>query len=138
MKLTGFVTGAGPVGVSGDVGRVAICRNRTETAMSMKKLFVGGISWATNDEMLREAFASYGSVLDAKVIYDRDTGRSRGFGFVTFEEDGDAEEAMVSMDGEEFDGRVIRVNEAKERNQQPRREYRNEFSDGFRGDREEF
>ncbi|KAJ8908974.1 hypothetical protein NDN08_005674 [Rhodosorus marinus] len=138
MKLTGFVTGAGAVGVSGDVGRVAVCRKRTETVMSMKKLFVGGISWATNDEMLREAFASYGSVLDAKVIYDRDTGRSRGFGFVTFEEDGDAEQAMVSMDGEEFDGRVIRVNEAKERNQQPRREYRNEFSDGFGGDREEF
>uniref|UniRef100_A0A7S3A076 RRM domain-containing protein n=1 Tax=Rhodosorus marinus TaxID=101924 RepID=A0A7S3A076_9RHOD len=136
MKVTGFVTGAGAVGVSGDVGRVAVCRKRTETVMSMKKLFVGGISWATNDDILREMFATYGSVLDAKVIYDRDTGRSRGFGFVTFEEDGDAEEAMGALDGEEVDGRIIRVNEAKERN--PRRGYRNEFNDGFGGDREEF
>ena len=53
-----------------------------------KKLFVGGLSWDTTDDSLREAFASCGEITEAKVIKDRDTGRSRGFGFVTFTQDG--------------------------------------------------
>jgi len=79
------------------------------------KLFVGGLAWATNDEGLRNAFEAYGDVTDAKVILDRDTGRSRGFGFVTFAESGDAAQAMSAMDGADLDGRTIRVNEAQER-----------------------
>ena len=80
-----------------------------------KKLFVGGLSWGTNDEALKDAFVSFGDVADAKVITDRETGRSRGFGFVTFEESGDADNAIQEMDGAELDGRVLRVNEAKAR-----------------------
>jgi RNA recognition motif-containing protein len=90
-----------------------------------KKLFVGNLSWNTRDESLFEAFAQFGEVSDAKVIFDRETGRSRGFGFVTFAEEQAGQDAMSAMDGQELDGRPIRVNEAQER--------RN--GGGFRGDR---
>ena len=80
-----------------------------------KKLFVGGLSWGTNDDGLREAFERFGSIHEAKVILDRETGRSRGFGFVTFDNDDDAMGAMSEMDGQDLDGRSIKVNEAQER-----------------------
>ena len=80
-----------------------------------KKLFVGGLSWDTTDDGLRDAFERFGETTEAKVIRDRDTGRSRGFGFVTFNEASSAEEAMSQMDGVNLDGRRIRVNEAQER-----------------------
>jgi len=83
------------------------------------KLFVGGLAWATDDEGLRAAFSEHGTVTDAKVINDRDTGRSRGFGFVTFESADQAQAAIAAMDGSNLDGRNIRVNEAQERS--PRR-----------------
>ena len=85
-----------------------------------KKLFVGGLAWATTSEGLGEAFSRFGEVSDARVITDRETGRSRGFGFVTFEDDAAAEEALEQMDGAELDGRSLRVNEANERESRPR------------------
>jgi RNA recognition motif-containing protein len=82
-----------------------------------KKLFVGSLSWGTDDETLREAFAVHGEIVEAVVITDRDTGRSRGFGFVTFEDDEAADKAMAALNGTELDGRTIRVDvaQAKER-----------------------
>ena len=80
-----------------------------------KKLFVGGLSWDTTDEGLKQAFASYGEITEAKVITDRDTGRSRGFGFVTFAQDDDAKTAISKMDGTSLDGKTIKVNEAQEK-----------------------
>ncbi len=80
-----------------------------------KKLFVGNLSWNTRDEQLFEAFAQFGEVSEAKVITDRDTGRSRGFGFVTFEDDEAGDKAMQAMHGSDLDGRPLRVNEAQER-----------------------
>ena len=80
-----------------------------------KKLFVGGLSWYTKDDGLRQAFASYGEITEAKVITDRDTGRSRGFGFVTFAQDDDAKTAISKMDGTSLDGKTIKVNEAQEK-----------------------
>ncbi len=80
-----------------------------------KKLFVGGLSWGTDDNGLRAAFAEYGDVTDAKVISDRDTGRSRGFGFVTFATSEAATTAMNEMNGSTLDGRTLNVNEARER-----------------------
>jgi RNA recognition motif-containing protein len=80
-----------------------------------KKLYVGGLSWDTNDLGLKAAFESFGPVAEAKVITDRDTGRSRGFGFVTFESAGDADTAISQMDGQELDGRRVRVNEAQDK-----------------------
>ena len=80
-----------------------------------KKLFVGGLSWGSDDESLRQAFEKFGQISEAKVITDRETGRSRGFGFVTFASDSDAAAALSEMDGKELDGRTIKVNEAQER-----------------------
>lgn len=79
------------------------------------KLFVGGLSWDTNDAGLNQAFSRFGSVTDAKVILDRDTGRSRGFGFVTLGDATQAEAALREMDGATLDGRTIRVNEAQDK-----------------------
>ena len=85
-----------------------------------KKLFVGGLSWGTGDEQLKAAFESFGTVSDAKVVMDRESGRSRGFGFVSFSEDDAAQRALSEMDGKELDGRSIRVNEAQEKPRPPR------------------
>jgi RNA recognition motif-containing protein len=81
----------------------------------MKKLFIGGLSFNTMDDGLREAFERFGEVTEAKVITDRETGRSRGFGFVTFTEASAADAAIAEMNDKDLDGRTIRVNEAEEK-----------------------
>ena len=80
-----------------------------------KKLYVGNLSWGTTEEGLRQSFEQFGNVLEARVITDRDTGRSRGFGFVTLEDDDAADTAIQEMDGQELDGRPLRVNVANDR-----------------------
>ena len=88
-----------------------------------KKLFVGGLSWGVDDKMLGESFDKFGPITEVKVITDRETGRSRGFGFVTFENAGDADQACSEMDGVEIDGRAVKVNEAQDkRDRGPSRE----------------
>ena len=79
------------------------------------KLFVGGLAWATRDETLREHFAQCGEVTDAKVIMERETGRSRGFGFVTFADAESAAKAREELNNSDLDGRSIRVDTATER-----------------------
>jgi len=79
------------------------------------KLFVGSLSWDTTDQTLRDAFTRFGEVVEAKVITERDSGRSRGFGFVTFTDDEAGRNAISEMNGTELDGRTIRVDEASER-----------------------
>ena len=80
-----------------------------------KKLFVGSLSWNTDDAGLRAAFEEFGEVTEAKVITERDTGRSRGFGFVTFSDPAAADVAIETMNDRELDGRPIRVNEAHDK-----------------------
>lgn len=80
-----------------------------------KKLFVGGLSWGTKEESLRQAFERFGTIEDVHVAVDRDTGRSRGFGFVTFAEEEQAKTALNEMNGTELDGRSLRVDFATER-----------------------
>jgi hypothetical protein len=80
-----------------------------------RKLFVGGLSWNTTDEGLKEAFSRFGAVTEAKVVTDRETGRSRGFGFVTYQEATDGAAAQQAMDGASLDGRSIRVNAAEDK-----------------------
>ncbi|KAF1892473.1 hypothetical protein Lal_00010939 [Lupinus albus] len=88
--------------------------------MSGSKLFVGGLSYGVDDQALRDAFASFGEVVEARVISDRDTGRSRGFGFVNFNSDESASTAQTAMDGQDLNGRNIRVSFANERPSGPR------------------
>jgi len=78
------------------------------------KIFVGGLSWDTDDTSLKNAFAAFGTVAEAKVITDRMTGRSRGFGFVTFDS-GDAVPEALTFDGKMLDGRTVRVDRATRR-----------------------
>ena len=79
------------------------------------RCFVGGLAWATDDNNLQQAFSQYGEILDAKIINDRETGRSRGFGFVTFGSEESMRQAIEEMNGKELDGRNITVNEAQSR-----------------------
>jgi RNA recognition motif-containing protein len=91
------------------------------------KLFIGGIPWSLTNEALKELFAEFGEITEAIIITDRDTGRSKGFGFVTFVNEADAQKAL-EMDGREIEGRNIMVNLAKPR----------ENKDGFRRDNNRF
>jgi RNA recognition motif-containing protein len=79
-----------------------------------KTLYVGNLPWSTTDTALSEAFSEYGSVVSSRIITDRETGRSRGFGFVEVD-DSDVDTIVSAMNGSDFDGRQIVVNEAKAR-----------------------
>lgn len=79
------------------------------------KLFVGNLSFSTTEDQLHETFGQFGSVVEAKIILDRDTGRPRGFGFVTMDSEDSAQEAIDGMNGTMLDGRPLRVNIAEER-----------------------
>ncbi|KAJ5900348.1 uncharacterized protein N7473_004418 [Penicillium subrubescens] len=79
------------------------------------KLYVGNLHWATNDDSLRNAFSEYGQVLDVTVMRDRETGRSRGFGFVTFLDAQEADAAIAGLNDQDLDSRRIRVNLANTR-----------------------
>lgn len=96
--------------------------------MQNNKLFVGSLPWSISSDKLQELFSQYGPITEAIVITDRDTGRSKGFGFLTFEKEEDAKKAL-EMDGKEIEGRTIVVNVAK-----PREERGSGGSGGFRRD----
>ncbi len=80
-----------------------------------KKLYVGNLSYGTTDSDLRAMFEEFGAVESAQVIMDRDTGRSKGFGFVEMGRDQEAQAAIQSLNGKEIDGRALTVNEARPR-----------------------
>lgn len=84
-------------------------------------IFVGNISWSAGDADLRSSFEEYGQVDSAKVIMDRDSGRSRGFGFVEMPDDSAANAAIEGLNGASLMGRDLRVNEARPREERPRR-----------------
>ena len=88
------------------------------------KLYVGNLSYNIRDDDLQQAFSQYGTVTSAKVMMDRDTGRSKGFGFVEMGSDPEAQAAINAMNGQALDGRAIVVNEARPREERP---------GGFRG-----
>lgn len=79
------------------------------------RLYVGNLSFRTTEDELQSTFQEFGEVVEVKVILDRDTGRSRGFAFVTMENDDAAQKAIEAMDGAMLDGRNLRVNQAEER-----------------------
>ncbi len=81
----------------------------------MKNIYVGNLAYSVSDDELREAFAAYGEVARAKVIMDRDTGRSKGFGFVEMPNDSEAQAAIDGLNEQPINGRNVRVNEARPR-----------------------
>ncbi len=87
-----------------------------------KKLYVGNLSFSVTDDELQQAFASFGNVLSARIVMDKMSGRSKGFGFVEIEQDSAADEAVSKMDGQTIAGRAVRVSEAKPQEERPRRE----------------
>lgn len=99
-----------------------------------KRLYVGGLPWATNDETLRAGFSNAGTVVSANVIMDKMTGRSKGFGFVEMSTDEEAQNAIAMFDGKDFEGRKITVNEAKPMTERSDRGPRRDF--GGRGQSE--
>jgi RNA recognition motif-containing protein len=89
----------------------------------MYKLFVGGLPFSTSDEELAEIFGEHGKVSSAVVIKDRDTGRSKGFGFVEFENDEEGKAAEKATHNSEIGGRTVTVNEARPKEDRPRRDF---------------
>lgn len=86
-----------------------------------KKLYVGNLAFSVTDDELMQAFTSFGNIASARVVMDRMTGRSKGFGFVEIEDDGQADEAINKMNGQTIGGRPVRVSEAKPQEDRPRR-----------------
>jgi RNA recognition motif-containing protein len=84
------------------------------------KLFIGSLAWATNDDSLKDFFAGVGTVVSASVIMDRETNRSKGFGFVEMSSEEEAKAAVEQLNGKELDGRAIVVSEARPREERPR------------------
>lgn len=89
------------------------------------KLFIGSLAWATNDDSLKDFFSQAGTVQSANVIVDRETNRSKGFGFVEMSSDEEAKKAIDELNGKELDGRPIVVSEARPREERPRYENAN-------------
>lgn len=89
-----------------------------------KKLYVGGIPYSTTEDELKAAFAEIGEVTSSAIIIDKMTGRSKGFGFIEMANDGDADKAITEMNGKDFQGRTLTVNEARPLEERaPRREF---------------
>lgn len=88
--------------------------------MNHSKLYVGNLSYNVRDEDLHEHFSAHGQVVSAKVLMDRDTGRSKGFGFVEMGSPAEAEAAIRALDGQSLDGRAVNVKEAQPKEERPR------------------
>ncbi|HPF31353.1 MAG TPA: RNA-binding protein [Candidatus Saccharibacteria bacterium] len=91
--------------------------------MAQQNLFVGSLAYATNDDSLKAFFEKIGEVASARVVTDRDSGRSKGFGFVEFVNDDDNQKAIDQLNGKELDGRAISVNLARPKEDRPRRDF---------------
>ena len=86
-------------------------------------IYVGNLSYRMNDEELEAVFLKFGAVKSAKVIMDRETGKSKGFGFIEMEDSSAGTKAIEALNGNESEGRTLRVNEAKPREEKPRRQF---------------
>ena len=102
--------------------------------MDKKKLYVGNLPWSLNNDSLRELFTQYGEITEAVIIMDKYSGRSKGFGFVTFANEADAQRAIDEMANKELEGRKIIVNVARPKEQRPggdRGGFRRDFRRGY-------
>lgn len=87
------------------------------------QIYVGNVSYGTNEEGLKALFSEFGEVKSVKLITDRETGKAKGFGFVTMPNDSEANSAIEALNGKDYDGRSLRINEAKPREERPKREF---------------
>ena len=100
--------------------RERLCSSQLLLQKSQMKLYVGNLSFETTENDLRDLFAEYGTVTDVAILNDRETGRSRGFGFVTFSDATGGNAAVEALNGKEVSGRALTVNEARAREERPR------------------
>lgn len=91
--------------------------------MAQQNLFIGSLAYSTTDDTLKAHFEQIGPVVSARVITDRDSGRSKGFGFVEFENEADNQKAVDQLDGKELDGRTISVGLARPKEDRPKRDF---------------
>ncbi|XP_072965410.1 28 kDa ribonucleoprotein, chloroplastic-like [Typha angustifolia] len=98
--------------------RGARVERTSQESIPSLRIYVGNLPWQVDDARLEQVFSEHGKVVDARVVYDRETGRSRGFGFVTMATQSELDDAIAALDGQSLDGRALRVNVAEER---PRR-----------------
>jgi RNA recognition motif-containing protein len=103
--------------------------------MAQQNLFIGSLAYATTDDTLKAFFEQIGAVTSARVITDRDSGRSKGFGFVEFENESDNQKAVDQLDGKELDGRAISVGLARPKEDRPRRDFGGSNDRGGNSDR---
>ena len=87
------------------------------------QIYIGNMNYRTTEDEVNELFSQYGEVESVKLISDRETGRAKGFGFVTMNDDASAKEAIEALNEKEFSGRTLRINEAKPREERPRRQF---------------
>lgn len=91
------------------------------------QIYVGNMSYGTTEDGLKALFEEYGEVSSVKIITDRETGRAKGFGFVGMDDNASGQNAIEGLNGKEFDGRILKINEAKPREEKPRRSFNNRF-----------
>lgn len=91
------------------------------------QIYVGNMSYGTTEESLKALFTQFGEVSSVKLITDRETGRAKGFAFVAMNDNAAAQNAIDELNGKEFDGRTLRINEARPREDKPRREFNNRY-----------
>lgn len=103
--------------------------------MAQQNLFIGSLAYATTDDTLKAFFEQIGEVESARVITDRDSGRSKGFGFVEFKNESDNQKAVDQLDGKELDGRAISVGLARPKEDRPRRDFGGNNDRGGNSDR---
>ena len=87
------------------------------------QIYVGNMSYGTKEESLKELFAQFGEVDRVTIITDRETGRAKGFGFISMNDNAAGQNAIDELNGKEFEGRTLRINEARPREERPRREF---------------
>jgi len=98
--------------------------------MAKQNLFIGSLAYATTDDSLKACFEQVGEVASARVVTDRDSGRSKGFGFVEFQDEANNQKAIDQLNGKELDGRAISVNLARPKEDRPRRDFDNNRGNG--------
>ncbi|MCV6606937.1 MAG: RNA-binding protein [Campylobacterales bacterium] len=91
------------------------------------QIYVGNMSYQSTEEGIKELFSQFGEVENVKIIIDRETNRSKGFGFVTMNDDSAAQNAIDELNDKEYEGRTLRINEAKPREERPRRSFNNRY-----------